>query len=257
MIDNSEIEKQQDADKKNWFSEIDSKYQYVKPESYTPLKSDQESNLRKIVTLVIAAIIIVGALSFFIVYMYQEPQKKLEQRTLYVGGTEVERYARIQDAINASNDGDTVYVHIGTYYENLVINQSINLVGENKNKTVIDGDGIGITAKIMADNVNISGFTIRDCGSSWSEFNGSSIFDAGLYVLSDNNVIYKNIIESNSNDGIAIKHSSNNIIFNNQIINNMYDGIICRESCNFNKIYSNSISENGKNGIFLTDGCQN
>ena len=37
-------------------------------------------------------------------------------------------YAFIQDAINASSDGDTVFVHDGTYNENITINAKLSLV---------------------------------------------------------------------------------------------------------------------------------
>lgn len=43
---------------------------------------------------------------------------------LYVGGT-ANNYTRIQDAINAANDGDTIFVYDDSspYYENLIINK--------------------------------------------------------------------------------------------------------------------------------------
>ena len=44
------------------------------------------------------------------------------------GGTPAENFTSIQDAINASSDGDTVFVYNGTYYENILINKTINLM---------------------------------------------------------------------------------------------------------------------------------
>ena len=59
--------------------------------------------------------------------------------TLYVGGNGTGNYSKIQDAIDNASDGDTVYVYDDSspYYENVVLNKSINLIGEDKNSTVI------------------------------------------------------------------------------------------------------------------------
>ena len=95
---------------------------------------------------------------------------------LYVGGSGANNYTKIQDAINAASNGDTIFVYSGTYYENVVINKSINLIGEDKNTTIIDGNGIGNVVYITANNVNLSGFSIINSG-----YAGSGISIAGNY----------------------------------------------------------------------------
>ncbi|MCD6573584.1 MAG: hypothetical protein J7K95_05780 [Thermoplasmata archaeon] len=60
-------------------------------------------------------------------------------KTLYVGGSGPNNYTHIQDAINDASNGDTIFVYSGIYYENVVINKSINLFGEAKETTIIDG----------------------------------------------------------------------------------------------------------------------
>ena len=49
--------------------------------------------------------------------------------TLYVGGSGPGNYTSIQDAIDNTSDGDTVYVYdeSSPYYELLIINKSIKL----------------------------------------------------------------------------------------------------------------------------------
>jgi len=59
--------------------------------------------------------------------------------THYVGGTGLENYSKIQDAIDNSSEGDTIFVYNGTYQESLVISWSIRLIGENRGLVVIDG----------------------------------------------------------------------------------------------------------------------
>ena len=42
---------------------------------------------------------------------------------LYVGGSGPGNYSTIQEAINDANNGDTVFVYNGTYYEHVTINK--------------------------------------------------------------------------------------------------------------------------------------
>jgi len=116
--------------------------------------------------------------------------------TLYVGGNGSSNYSTIQDAIDATSDGDTVFVFSGTYYENIVVHKSINLLGENKNTVIINGNDNGDVVNITANSVKISGFTIKN--STYM----NSIWDGcGVRILSDGNIIENNIFTDNQ-DGI-------------------------------------------------------
>ena len=81
--------------------------------------------------------------------------------TLYVGGSGPGNYTSIQDAINDANDGDTVFVYNGLYFEHIVIFKTIDLIGENRNTTIIDGGESGTVIRVSVDWVNITGFTVR------------------------------------------------------------------------------------------------
>jgi len=73
---------------------------------------------------------------------------------LYVGGSGEDNYTRIQYAINDANPGDIVFVYDDSspYYECIVIDKSINLIGEDKNDTVIDGSKKGkVVLKVWLD----------------------------------------------------------------------------------------------------------
>ncbi|RLF52019.1 MAG: hypothetical protein DRN11_01820, partial [Thermoplasmata archaeon] len=83
-------------------------------------------------------------------------------RTLYVGGSGPGNYSKIQDAIENASNGDTIFVYSGTYYENVVINKSIDLIGENVKTTIIDGMRRNKTVFILVSNVLVCNFTIRN-----------------------------------------------------------------------------------------------
>ena len=99
---------------------------------------------------------------------------------------EEQTYDSIQDAINDSNNGDTIIVYNRTYYENLIINKSINLIGENKKNTIIDANFIGNTINISTLNVTIKNFTIKNADIH------------GIYLDNVENISIQNcIIKSN------------------------------------------------------------
>ncbi|HEC94349.1 MAG TPA: hypothetical protein ENI45_00095 [Thermoplasmatales archaeon] len=83
------------------------------------------------------------------------------------GGDPPEDYTSIQDAINNASPGDIIYVYNGTYRENIIIDRSIELLGESKSGTVIDARNISYGASIRSSNVRLKGFTITN-GSSES-----------------------------------------------------------------------------------------
>jgi len=133
---------------------------------------------------------------------------------LYVGGSGEGNYTRIQDAIDNASDGDTVYVYDDSspYNENLNVDKSITLKGENKETTVINGIGHEIGVNISSDNVVLSGFTIEN-------YDNQSRSIIGLItILSDYNVISDNIIlAGNAWSGVEISESEYNTISSNII----------------------------------------
>ncbi len=45
----------------------------------------------------------------------------------------------IQEGINNASSSDTIYVYPGFYEENVIVNKKVDLIGEDKNNTIIDG----------------------------------------------------------------------------------------------------------------------
>ncbi len=114
-------------------------------------------------------------------------------------------------AINAADDGDTVYVYSGTYYEHVVVDKTINLTGEDRDTTIIDGQGVGDVVHISADWVNVSGFSVIDSGP-----NGNPR-DAGIDVDHVHNVSISDNYFTDNHDAIYLDYSNNSIITNNVI----------------------------------------
>ena len=182
---------------------------------------------------------------------------------LYVGGSGLGNYSNIQDAIDNATDGDTVFVYddCSPYIENLIINKSINLIGENWETTVIDGNlKDSSTIIVNSNHVKIEGFTIFNSNSSGLRLmesegcyiSGNIIKLNNKYGLSlidsSNNTISGNRISYNIN-GIFFLLASRNTISENKISNNEY-GIRLYRKSRYNIIKSNIISNN-KNGITL------
>ncbi|HDN95751.1 MAG TPA: hypothetical protein ENG71_01620, partial [Thermoplasmatales archaeon] len=129
-------------------------------------------------------------------------------KTLHVGGDGPNNYTSIQSAINDAKDGDTVFVYDDSspYYENIVIDKSINLIGENKDTTVIEGKNDNVI-HIKANDADIAGFTIQSNGSTY----------AVIYLNHSNNTNIHSLIIQLAKKGIHLLHS-NNVTLSNNII---------------------------------------
>lgn len=166
---------------------------------------------------------------------------------LYVGGDGPGNYSMIQSAINNASNGDIVFVFNGIYHENIIVTKTIILIGEDKNTTIIDGNVTGDVVSIIADGVNISGFTVQNSGNT-------PMIDAGIEVHSDNNSIIENIVAHNGDYGVGIylNESSNNHISNNIIYENGNEGIYLERST-YNLIQDNEIFSNGHCSIVASN----
>jgi parallel beta-helix repeat protein len=71
-------------------------------------------------------------------------------------------YKTIQEAIDAANPGDTIFVYAGTYPEHVIVNKTVILKGEDESKVIVTGGGSGKVFHVTADGVSIKYFTIRD-----------------------------------------------------------------------------------------------
>lgn len=178
---------------------------------------------------------------------------------LYVGGTGTGNYSRIQDAINESQDGDTVFVFDDSapYYESIIIKKSITLMGENKETTIIDGTGLTVEAmiKVTAITVTITGFCFQNCQSNftyWTVYIRNSLGEQhhitqNIFRNNNNNALYFIAMDSdisnntfyNNNAALLLDYGGNHTVEHNVFLNN--DESIGLYECHWNTIHGNKI----------------
>jgi len=193
--------------------------------------------------------------------------------TLYVGGSGPDNYSRIQDAINAANEGDTIFVYDDSspYVENLYVDKRLNIVGENPATTIIDGSFGLMCATLVADGIQFSGFTcMKHLGVGIGTNSNNNVItkniirgwvfhrDIGILLEgASNNTVSNNWIYAIYNSGIELDlGSNNNTVVNNTVFKCRLSGIWLNEGSSNNKISYNTFDDNG-NGIFITEDCRN
>jgi len=193
-----------------------------------------------------------------------------QARTITVDDDGGADYEKIQDAVNASEDGDEIRVYAGTYHENVEVNRTVSLIGNGSEETTIDGSSSGDdhVVTITAGWVNITGFAVTESGSSDS-FGGIYIGEVGNCALSDNKCLgnvrgirldsssHCTIINNtcqNNDVGIRLGASSHCTITNNTCKNSIYG--IGLYSSSDNTLTNNTCSSNNINGIYLRDSSE-
>lgn len=198
---------------------------------------------RKLPSLVVCVVLAIAM--FVSVDLSFEVVTRAKSATIYVPYD----YPTIQEAIDAASDGDTVFIYscpdpILPYRESIVIDKNIDLIGEDRKTTIIEGGWSpydfppAITISSEVHNTKISGFTISYGGS------GISIYGKDI-IISGNKFV------NNGINGAIVVNSADNIISNN-IINgavNLYSG------ANRNLISGNTLTLNYQDiGLYYTIG---
>jgi len=167
-----------------------------------------------------------------------------DARTITVGHTVGADYLDIQDAINASDDSDTIQVWYGTYNEHIVISKSLIVESQDgTGSTFIDGMGSGVVVNITADNVTFESFTVQ---------NG----EIGIKITGNNSVITDNVITKITGIGGGghgfgmYLHSANNNNISCNNISGVTSGAGSSYSCKNCKAGTGGYSY----GIYLNSG---
>jgi eukaryotic-like serine/threonine-protein kinase len=138
-----------------------------------------------------------------------------------------ENTGSIQDLINTTNSGDSIYLTGGTYHENLLIDRPIvfGALDTNNPPEIISSGASDAGITLAADGITINGVII------------SGTAGQGLLVHSNNNRISAITIRGFPT-GISLKSAMGNIFSGNAIVNNSV-GIVVDRSSRSNIFYLN------------------
>ena len=176
-------------------------------------------------------------------------------------------YTTIQEAINNTLEGSTIYVKTGTYNEIIIIKKNINLIGEDKDKTIINpiSGKNKYAIRVGAPEVKISKLSITNgapglyttgiyVSASNTEIEDCNIYDTpiGIAVWTSNNNINNCNFWGCKDEGIAFLGSTNSKCDNNKVTSCTFykncDGIELQYSSN-NIIANCEFCENTHTGI--------
>jgi parallel beta-helix repeat protein len=181
-------------------------------------------------------------------------------------------YPTIQSAIDNAASGDTVFVSAGLYFERVIVNKTLTLVGDNW-KTVLDGSNMGTLIEVTADNVKITGFKLQNSGWKWGRA-GVEVYDADNCVI-ENNFVYltchqirlvesqgsrvvSNVVSAPRNPfpqsayGIRLENCTDCLVVDNDVSNNI-GGIHLEDAVNCT-VTGNYVFQNSQ-GIRLYSPC--
>ena len=129
---------------------------------------------------------------------------------IYVDDSGSADYTSIQEAIDHAPDNYTIFVKAGMYRENLLINKTITLIGEDPSTTIINGTYSGDVIYISGNGkAVIKGFTIERSSNI-----GSPTYNAGIKIESNGNNITNNIITNNQCGIYTVSSLFNNLSYN-------------------------------------------
>jgi parallel beta-helix repeat protein len=161
----------------------------------------------------------------------------------------------IQSAIDNAQINSTIYIPAGWYHENIIINKTIHLVGEDPENTRISGNYMGSVVVVTADDVSITNFTIMK-SSNQSHFSWN---ESGIYCNKSRCIITHNIFRECVN-AISLYDGDSNVISSN-VFDDHYvlfpgGGILLHRS-NDNIVAGNFIRYATGNGIHIVESNRN
>ena len=158
-----------------------------------------------------------------------------------------EEYSTIAQAVANASPSDTVLVKNGVYHENVLIDKSLLLLGEDSANTVIIGANSVNNANVLtlaADNVTVEGFSIKSMNYATAKQ-----YANGINIKGDNCTVRGNNI-LNTFWGVLCPIQSFTLITENSITDNLKEGIRFYGG-SLNTISGNFIAGNEASGVAI------
>ena len=222
---------------------------------------EKEQKMKKTVFKLIFVLLVISTFSMFfnILLTKSSPEKIYVDGTNITGpwyGTHEYPYLNITSGLAHASNGDTIFVYTGTYYERLTIDKAISLIGQNRYDTIIDGNRTGNVIEVVASNVRIAGFTIKNSGLFHYKLSGIYLEKTsycnishniitynykGTYIVNSSNSFFTDNYLYRNLEAIYMADSSNNIFAENTLSNNEF-AIVTTSSDNNAVVHSNFIN---------------
>lgn len=150
-------------------------------------------------------------------------------------------YNTIQGAVNAAATGDTVHVQAGLYAENVVVANTISIVGDGAGLTIVDGGHAGNVMYVIGGTVTLDGLTFRNASVAGGLPGGAAVH------ANQGNVVIRRCEMTGSTTGFALWNFVGATLENNLIHHNMFWGL--QLDWGPSTVVFNTIAYNGAGGV--------
>jgi parallel beta-helix repeat protein len=198
-------------------------------------------------------------------------------------------FLSVQQAINEAENGSTIYVPVGIFYENVIVNKTVSLVGASGFSSIIDGSNNGTVVEVTSNGVVVRGFKLQNSGYGWTR-HGIYVYMADYCTIEDNHLFKDchnirlnysrgSTVEGNIIDGvmtqptmygIRVENSANCTVENNHVsdcvgavhLQNATKCVVARNllegnsqgirfytPCTYNEVFENDVCNSSYDGM--------
>ncbi len=176
-------------------------------------------------------------------------------------GTWDHPYNTIQRGIDNATSGEDIYVWGGSYWENVIVNKTVNLIGNGTSETRVNASNSGDVFYVTFRYVNISGFNItgsgygvNTAGIQFDEVTNGNVSDCSfmwnewaVFLDGSDHIDITDCYFSNNTEGIRGYNADYADIYGCDIFGSDYEGINFVSSSDYDTIVKCNVSWNNRN----------